>query len=61
MKNSLEAAALRALLQRSHGPAAPGDGGDDDAAGVVNFHIYICILGLSMNYDWVDKFIHDLL
>jgi hypothetical protein len=41
MKNSLEAAALRALLQRSHGPAAPGDGGDDDAAGVVNFHIYI--------------------
>ena len=41
MKNSLEAAALRALLQRSHGPAASGDGGDDDAAGVVNFHIYI--------------------
>jgi len=43
MKNSLEAAALRALLQRSHGPAASGDGGDDDAAGVVNFHIYIYI------------------
>ena len=39
-----EAAALRALLQRSHGAAALRDGGDDDAAGVVNFRAYVYIV-----------------